>query len=72
MNCQNNCGGQMVSMKLTLECRAGNAEKYKCRKCAGEFWVQLTVGESSFRPLRETQSQLARDITARREALVAA
>ena len=48
-----------------MECRTGDAEKFKCRKCGAEHWRQLTVGSGmNFRPLRETTARLAQAVAA--------
>ena len=48
---------------LKMECRTGNAEKFKCRQCGAEFWVQLTHGGGlNFRPLRETSARIVREL----------
>lgn len=50
---------QMVPV-MTMECRTGNAQLYRCPKCAARHWQQVTdVVGFNFRSLK-TMNQQAR------------
>lgn len=50
---------QMVPV-LTMECRTGNAQLFRCPQCAARHWQQVTdIVGMNFRPLRTMNQQAA-------------